>query len=66
MKLPRLVALAERAWHKASWENDITDPTNVQLRQADWESFASTLGRRELHRFDQLGVTYHLPVPGAR
>jgi hexosaminidase len=66
MYFPRLIALAERAWHKAPWEANITDPANQLLRQADFENFASTLGQRELLRLDRMGVAYHLPVPGGR
>lgn len=63
---PRLQALAERAWHKAPWE-DIEDVTKLKKGQtADWAKFSNSLGYRELPRLDKMGVTYHIPPPGAR
>ena len=66
MIFPRLLALAERAWHKASWE-DITDrKKRDEMMKADWVKFASALGNRELVRLDKMGVQYRVPPPGAR
>ncbi len=62
MFFPRLVALAERAWHKADWE---LEEDEVQ-RDADWELFANSLGHRELGRLDRIGVQYEVPPVGAR
>jgi len=62
---PRLLALAERAWHKAPWESwDGTAMTSNQ--KADWTMFANSLGYRELARLDRMGVAYHIPPPGAK
>lgn len=62
---PRLLALAERAWHKAEWEN-VTDKTARDKAQAeDWERFSNTLGYKELARLDKQNIKYHLPPPGA-
>ncbi|BDU39719.1 beta-N-acetylhexosaminidase [Vibrio nigripulchritudo] len=81
MAFPRLLAMAERAWSKASWELDydstITFKTNVDgyvgtshvdtaTRDAEWEVFANTLGYKEFAKLDQAGVYYRLPVPGAK
>ena len=64
MLYPRLLAVAERAWHAAEWEA-ITDQNAFdQARHSDWLQFASALGHRELRRLDQLGVNYRLPRPG--
>ena len=66
MIFPRMVALAERAWHKASWE-DITDKKERDAKRTDdWVKFANTLGYRELGRLDEMGVAYHVAPPGAR
>ncbi|XP_071112715.1 beta-hexosaminidase-like [Haliotis cracherodii] len=66
MITPRIIALAERAWHKASWE-DVTDRSQLEvLRQKDWADFASTLGSKELHTLEDMNITYYLPPPGVR
>ena len=60
---PRLLLLAERAWHKAGWESqDEVEPAQGE----DWYDMANTLGYKELQRLDQLGISYHIPPPGAR
>ena len=62
MVFPRMLSLAERAWHKAAWE----DAVDFEAAQSeDWQRFANTLGHRELFRLDQLGVEYNVPPPGA-
>lgn len=66
MIFPRMLALAERAWHKASWENVTSSMTRDQLTDDDWADFTQTVGNRELKRLDELGVTYRIPPPGAR
>ncbi|KAH3893968.1 hypothetical protein DPMN_018123 [Dreissena polymorpha] len=64
MLFPRVIALAERAWHEASWE------TNEQLlhreleRSKDWGRFLSALSLNELPRLAAKGVTYRVPPPG--
>ncbi|XP_033746118.1 beta-hexosaminidase-like [Pecten maximus] len=63
---PRLQALAERAWHKAPWE-EIGDVNKLKKDQtADWTMFSNSLGYKELRRLDKMGVAYHIPPPGAR
>lgn len=63
MLYPRLIALAERAWHKAAWEGTTPD---TQARHQDFASFAHTLVERELPKLEAAGVTVHLLPPGAR
>ena len=63
MIFPRMLSLAERAWHKASWE-DAIDYEAAQ--NDDWRRFANTLGYKELGRLDRLGVAYNVVPPGAR
>ena len=66
MIFPRVIAMAERAWHRASWE-DITNKKERDLKRTDdWVKFANTLGYRELGRLDEMGVAYHVAPPGAR
>ncbi|MCW8327576.1 carbohydate-binding domain-containing protein [Photobacterium sp. SDRW27] len=75
MVFPRVLAAAERAWHKAEWELDYqpgveysqqTQRVNQQAIQAEWERFANVLGQRELVKLDAAGIRYRVPVPGAR
>lgn len=63
MIYPRLLALAERAWHKADWEGDKPDLTK---RQAQWQGFARVVAERELPRLAAAGARIYLPPPGAR
>lgn len=76
MIFPRLLSVAERSWHRASWELDYQQGRNFkggethhvsqkQLRH-DWQRFANLLGQRELGKMDTAGIHYRLPVPGAR
>jgi hexosaminidase len=77
MLYPRMLALAERAWHGADWEVPYTPgaayaPTTgaftAQMRvrrDADWDAFANLLGGRELTRLDAAGVAYRIPTVGA-
>ena len=65
MLFPRLLALAERAWHKASWE-DLNDPIRKETELSrDWNTFARNIGDHEFGRLDKKGVNYRLTPPGA-
>lgn len=76
MIYPRLIAVAERAWHRAAWEQDYTVGreykggethfVDVKALAQDWTRFAGIIGSRELAKLDKAGVQYRLPVPGAR
>ena len=66
MIFPRLLALAERAWHKAEWEDVADLNMRKTLLGRDWAEFANILGRKELQRLDDIGVEYRVPLPGAR
>ncbi len=70
MVFPRLLALAERAWHRGDWE-----PTDGNLYSAtidaarlrdDWERFANVLGYKELPKLAKAGVLFRVEIPGAR
>lgn len=70
MAFPRVLALAERAWHRASWEPadgmDSHAPIDAQAFDADWARFAATMGYKELPKLDQQGVRFRVELPGAR
>lgn len=66
MLCPRLLAFAERAWHKADWEAASTETELRELRDADWTDFANTLGYKELPFLERMNIKYRLPVPGFR
>ncbi|WP_331352781.1 family 20 glycosylhydrolase [Cellvibrio sp. UBA7671] len=61
MIYPRLIPLAERAWHKAPWEGDRPD---AAARTADWAAFAVQLSVKELPKLAALGGDFYLPPPG--
>lgn len=65
MIYPRLLCVAERGWHKASWEEEEDADKRREGQNADWDMFAHTLGKKELARLDKMGVAYRLPPPGA-
>ncbi|OWF49609.1 Beta-hexosaminidase [Mizuhopecten yessoensis] len=65
MAFPRLLAMAERAWHKAPWEDILNKKERLVKLEADWITFSNTLGYRELRQLDQMGVKYRVPPPGA-
>jgi hexosaminidase len=63
MIYPRLISLAERAWHKAQWEGDKPD---AAARERDWARHAVQLSRKELPKLSRLGGDFYLPPPGAK
>ena len=74
MIFPRLLALAERAWHKADWElnyqpgvtySGTTSLVAKDVLNADYARFAQALALKELPKLDAAGVRYRIPVPGA-
>lgn len=58
MMFPRMIALAERAWHRDAFENTTVQPTR------EWEKFSNKLGYRELPRLDKAGTKYRISPPG--
>ncbi|ROV60243.1 beta-N-acetylhexosaminidase [Vibrio ponticus] len=75
MVFPRVLAAAERAWHKADWENEYqvgveysqnTNLVDKAARNQDYNRFANVLGQRELAKLEKAGIDYRLPVPGAK
>lgn len=61
MLYPRLIALAERAWHKAGWEPDKASTA----AKADWRHFSQRLVSYELPRLQLSNSKHYLPPPGA-
>ncbi|XP_045212514.2 uncharacterized protein LOC123563659 [Mercenaria mercenaria] len=66
MAFPRLLALAERAWHKAPWEDNSDVYKRNAERDRDWEEFSNNLGYKELSRLEKYGCYYRIPPPGAK
>lgn len=76
---PRVLALAERAWHKANWavpynysgatyeQNSHTFSEAMRSqRDEQWKVFANALGQKEMPKMDLANVTYRLPTVGAK
>jgi len=66
MLFPRLLAVAERAWHEADWQSADTTSAMRSGRTHDWEQFANTVGYKELRTLEQRGIHYRLSLPGVR
>lgn len=77
MLFPRLVALAERAWHSADWElpydyngrdysagSGFFSADKRRRRDAAWARFASVLSAKVLPKLDMAGIRYRIPTPG--
>ncbi|TMO67106.1 beta-N-acetylhexosaminidase [Pseudoalteromonas aurantia] len=62
MIFPRILSVAERAWHKASWEGG---KIAVKPFAKDWLSFSTALAVKEIPKLVSAGVDVNLPVPGA-
>jgi hexosaminidase len=67
--LPKLLALAERAWAPdPDWARE-QDPTKSEgLYLEAWSRFVNVLGKRELPRLDREvpGIGYRIPTPGLK
>jgi hexosaminidase len=79
MIYPRLLALAERAWHQASWqvpydakgktynqESNIFTKKLRQQRDKQWLTFSQAIGEKELAKLALADVFYRLPTVGAK
>lgn len=75
---PRLLALAERAWHQAEWAvpynyqgASYSSSTSVftekmqATRDKKWSEFANTLGQKEFDKLEIADISYRLPTVGA-
>ncbi|MDO6425540.1 family 20 glycosylhydrolase [Thalassotalea sp. 1_MG-2023] len=79
MLYPRLLSLAERAWHEADWSVSynyngakynqdtgvLTDELKAQ-RNKKWQTFGNAIAQKELIKLDKLGVFYRVPTVGAK
>ncbi len=79
MIYPRLLALAERAWHQANWqvpynvngkiysiESDTFTEESRLNRDKQWLAFSQAIGEKELAKLDLAGVFYRVPTVGAK
>ncbi len=79
MIFPRLIALAERAWHKAEWEVDynyqgqlysqnsgIMTAQQQLARSQSWNRFANLLTQKEFEKLDRYRIDYRIPTVGGR
>ncbi|QQX81520.1 carbohydate-binding domain-containing protein [Shewanella sp. KX20019] len=78
LMFPRVLMLAERAWHKPSWEvpyqyqgaiyNQQSGMFTEKMREQqllEWQAIANTLGHKELIKLDKAGISYRVPTVGA-
>jgi hexosaminidase len=69
MLMPRLLALAARAWEvDPAWSAATATAQAADLHRADWARFAAQLGERVLPRLDAegAGIRYRIPPPGLK
>jgi hexosaminidase len=76
MLLPRLLAFAERSWHRADWqvsyqagkaysqETALWSQTQKAAYQADWQSFSARLWQHEVPTLLKAGLPVQLPWVG--
>lgn len=65
--LPKLFAVAERAWAKDPEWAKVTDPDqSAALYQTAWSEFVNVIGKREIPRMNHYagGFNYRIPTPG--
>jgi hexosaminidase len=74
MLFPRLLAFAERAWHRAPWEPAYRagatysfgdGKVDQRALDRDWSAFASKMAG-QLKQLEAAGIFYRLAPPGAR
>ena len=76
---PRVIALAERAWHKASWavpynyigykysqDSQVFSQELQRERDHQWQLFANALGQKEFPKLELADIKYRLPTVGAK
>ena len=69
MLLPKLFALAERAWAPdPDWARERDAAKAESLYREAWSRFVNVLGQRELPRLDREvpGLNYRIPTPGLK
>lgn len=68
MLLPRLLAMAERAWSPSpQWATEENSSYSEELYREDWSRFVNKISGHELPRLDFYhgGFNYRIPTPGA-
>ena len=74
MLFPRVLAFAERAWHRAGWEPAYRagasytfgdNAVNITELRKDWSAFSAKMPAHLAH-LERSGVAYRLSPPGAR
>lgn len=68
MLLPRLTAVAEKAWAKTTdWENETDTAKSNALYDKAWYQYNAIMGNKELPKLDYLngGYNYRIPFAGA-
>jgi hexosaminidase len=77
MLFPRLLAVAERAWHSAKWSEPYQkavsysantrhfDTTQKNAMMADWLSFTEVLSNKAMAQLVKDGIEPRVPLPGA-
>ncbi len=75
MIYPRMLSLAERAWHKPFWELPVVSgetfsatsgQVNLDVVNNDYANFAAAIAAKELPKLDAASVNYRIPPPGAK
>jgi hexosaminidase len=77
MLFPRLLAFAERAWHRPAWAEPYTagqsydassghiDSMQLQQMRADWQGFAHVMSSKIFKQLVLDGMVPRVPLPGA-
>jgi hexosaminidase len=69
MLVPKLLALAERAWaQEPSWSTEKDEARAAALFDDAWSTFVNVVGKRELPRLDRASPPwrYRIPKPGLK
>ncbi|WP_394221338.1 family 20 glycosylhydrolase [Alteromonas gracilis] len=69
MVFPRLLALAERAWHEAPWQQNARELDKEsqlqQTRYQDWQSFENAMLTQHMPVLVEQGINVRVPMPAA-
>ena len=63
---PRLLSMAERAWHKAPWELVGNKEKRRKRRKRAWDRFNLAVKYNERVRLERRNIRIMIPPPGAR
>ncbi len=66
MVFPKMLGLAERAWNPVPiWTIYPHPKKRSQILEKQWNTFANSLGQKELKRLALANVNFRIPLPGA-